>query len=354
MGDQMQKPITRSLQGTPVKRKMNTLGTPENLLIQRFGNAARASTGTLRLTVDIGDDAAVLAPEKGQELILTCDWFLEGTHFWRRKHPPDAVGWKCLSRALSDIAAMGGKPRCFLLSLAIPRNLTGRWLTEFLRGLRRAAARFSCALVGGDTTRSDKVLINITAIGQIRSGHFILRSGARIGDAIFVSGRLGEAELGLRLLRGPIRGMQVARPALKKHLYPEPRLALGQWLSHERLASSMMDLSDGLSSDLPRLCSASKMGASIDAANIPAVRVPPKFKPHRFNPLELALNGGDDYELLFTVRPANVRRIPNVFKGTRLTRIGQITAGHKLKLLFPDGSEQPLLARGWDPFRTDL
>jgi thiamine-monophosphate kinase len=116
----------------------------------------------------------------------------------------------------------------------------------------------------------------------------------------------------------------------------------------------MMDLSDGLSSDLPRLCSASKMGASIDAANIPAVRVPPKFKPHRFNPLELALNGGDDYELLFTVRPANVRRIPNVFKGTRLTRIGQITAGHKLKLLFPDSSEQPLLARGWDPFRTDL
>ena len=144
----MQKPIRRSLQGTPVKRKMNTLGTlgtPENLLIQRLGNAARASTGTLRLTVDIGDDAAVLAPEKGQELILTCDWFLEGTHFWRRKHPPDAVGWKCLSRALSDIAAMGGKPRCFLLSLAIPRNLTGRWLTEFLRGLRRAAARLRSA-----------------------------------------------------------------------------------------------------------------------------------------------------------------------------------------------------------------
>ena len=333
---------------------MNTLETPENQLIQRFSNAARSSTGALRLAVGIGDDAAVLASEKGQELILTCDWFLEGTHFWRGKHPPDAVGWKCLARALSDIAAMGGKPRCFLLSLGIPRKLTGSWLTEFLRGLRRAAARFSCVLAGGDTTRTDKVLINITAIGQIRSRHSILRSGARIGDAIFVSGRLGEAELGLRLLRGPIRGAQLARPALKKHLYPEPRLALGQWLSHEGLATSMMDLSDGLSSDLPRLCSASKVGASIDAANIPAVRLPPKFKSKRFNPLELALNGGDDYELLFTVRPANVRRIPNIFKGTPLTRIGQITTGRKLKLLFPDGSEQPLLARGWDPFRPGL
>jgi thiamine-monophosphate kinase len=326
---------------------------PENQIIQQVKVASRLAANARQPTVGIGDDAALLAAEPGHQVILTCDWFLEGTHFLADKHPADAVGWKCLARALSDIAAMGGKPRCFLLGLAISQERTGRWLADFLRGLKRAATRFSCPLAGGDTTRQDEVLINVTAIGELRAGRAVLRSGARPGDAIFVSGRLGEAELGLRLLRASKRRAQSNTEAMKKHLYPEPRLALGRWLANHRLASAMMDLSDGLSSDLPRLCSASKVGARIDVANLPSVRVSSKSQSSPFDPITLALDGGDDYELLFTVRSRNVRRIPSWFKGIPLTRIGQIVSGRKLNLVWPDGREESLLARGWDPFRPD-
>jgi hypothetical protein len=149
----------------------------------------------------IGDDASVFRGSKGFNQILSCDWFLEGTHFLRDRHPPDAAGWKCLARALSDIAAMGGVPRCFLLSLALPASHTGRWLDGFLQGLRRAAKRFGCVLAGGDTTERADILINVTVIGEVRTGRAVLRSGALPGDILFTSGRLGEAELGLRRIR---------------------------------------------------------------------------------------------------------------------------------------------------------
>src|SRR6267143_5510570 len=151
--------------------------------------------------VGIGDDAALFRPKPGHEIVLTCDWFLEGTHFLREKHPPDAVVWKCLARAVSDVAAMGGMPRCFLLSLAMPETHTGLWLDLFLGGLRRASRKFQCVLAGGDTTRRDKILINITVVGEVRAGSAVLRSGARADDILYVSGRLGEAELGLQILR---------------------------------------------------------------------------------------------------------------------------------------------------------
>ena len=323
----------------------------ENEIIQQVKAASRAPSSGRPLIVGIGDDAALFAPDAGHHIILTCDWFLEATHFLADKHPADSVGWKCLARAVSDIAAMGGRPRCFLLSLAITKERTGRWLTEFLRGLTRAATQFSCPLAGGDTTQRNQVLISVTAVGEIPISRAILRSGARAGDAIFVSGRLGEAELGLRLVRASRRRALSSAAALKKHLYPEPRLALGQWLADHQLASAMMDLSDGLSSDLPRLCAAGKVGANIEVARIPTVRPPTKPKSRRFDPIALALNGGDDYELLFTVRPSNVRRIPTSFNGISLTRIGQISAGRRLMLLWPDHRKKTLLPRGWDPFR---
>ena len=327
---------------------MNTL---ENRVVEKVRLASRPGAAWTRLITGIGDDAALFASRTGYQTILTCDWFLEGVHFLLAKHPPDAVGWKCLARAVSDIAAMGGKPQGFLLSLAIPKKLTGQWLTRFLGGLRRAASEFSCPLAGGDTTRREEVLISITAIGEVHARQAVRRSGARPGDAIFVSGRLGEAELGLKLLLAAKGRPQRNDPALKKHLYPEPRIALGQWLASNRLASAMMDLSDGLSSDLPRLCSASKVGVRIEAARIPAVRVPSESKLAALDPLRLALDGGDEYELLFTVSPRQVLRIPRVFNGIPLNRIGHITAGRKLTLVRPDGREEILVARGWDPFR---
>ena len=330
---------------------MNTRNTSENDLVRRIRAIGAAHLGrNSAVRLGIGDDAALLTPRPSYETVLTCDWFLEGAHFLRDKHPADSVGWKCLARAVSDIAAMGGQPRCFLLSLALPETHTGRWLNEFLAGLRRAARRFKCPLAGGDTTRRREILANVTVVGEIRSGRAVLRSGARPGDIIYVSGRLGEAELGLQRLRS-LRRAAKGDPVLKKHLYPEPRIALGRWLADHRIATAMMDLSDGLSTDLPRLCQASGVGARVDAARIPVVRDPNRSGVEKADALDLALNGGDDYELLFTVRPDKARRIPRTFQGIPLTAVGEIIREGNLTLIRSGGREKSLLPSGWDPFR---
>jgi thiamine-monophosphate kinase len=344
--------------------KSHTEKTSENALVRKVRTAMPREASRSGIKLGIGDDAALFAARPGYQAILTCDWFLEDTHFLRDSHPADSIGWKSLARAVSDVAAMGGTPRCFLLSLALPETLTGRWLDEFLAGLRRAARKLGCPLTGGDTTRQQQILVNITVIGEVRSGHALLRSGARPGDILYVSGRLGEADFGLQRLRSKAR---IARSdlALEKHLYPEPRLTLGRWLADHRLATSMMDISDGLSSDLARLCAAGKVGARIEAFSIPAVRLPrssgnktarsPRAAPsidaaQHPAALELALNGGDDYELLFTVRPGNAHRIPRSFRGLPLTAIGTITHQRALLLIHSDDHTERLRPRGWDPF----
>jgi len=328
---------------------MNTRSTPENDLIRRIRTGAGARLNSA-IQLGIGDDAALFSPRRGYETVLTCDWFLEGTHFLRDKHPADSVGWKCLARAVSDIAAMGAEPRCFLLGLALPDSHTGRWLNEFLAGLRRAARSFKCPLAGGDTTRRDEILLNVTVVGEILWGRALLRSGTRPGDTIYVSGRLGEAEMGLQHIRSK-RRIAKSEAAVRKHLYPEPRIALGRWLADRRIATSMMDLSDGLSTDLPRLCSASGVGARLHAARIPAVKEPNRPGAKNVDAIDLALNGGDDYELLFTVRPNKARQVPCAFHGLPLTAIGEIVRGRKLTLVRTDGREQALPRGGWDPFR---
>ena len=318
----------------------------ENHLVARIERAfGAAREKALRLA--LGDDGALWIARPRREMVLTCDWFLEGTHFLRDKHPADAVGWKCLARAVSDVAAMGGEPRCFLLSLALPKKLTGKWLDGFLRGLRRASKALRCELAGGDTTRRDEVLISVTVIGEVRRGGAILRSGAGPGDTIFVSGTLGEADLGLQQLR-QMRGM--GRPmnaALRKHLYPEPRLALGQWLAKRKLVTAMMDLSDGLSSDLPRLCRTSGVGARIEVDSLPVNKLRGSKDART-----LALDGGDDYELLFTVKPRNVARVPDNFHGLRLTRIGEVTRERKIVVRTDTGKTETLRSGGWDPFQA--
>jgi thiamine-monophosphate kinase len=331
---------------------MNTRNTSENELVRRIhavGTATSRLNSAVRL--GIGDDAALFSPQPGYETILTCDWFLEGTHFLRDKHPADSVGWKCLARAVSDIAAMGGEPRCFLLSLALPETHAGRWLDEFLSGLRRVAQKFKCPLAGGDTTRRDEILMNVTVVGDVRSGRALRRSGARPGDIIYVSGRLGEADLGLRRLRS-MRRIAKDDARLRKHLYPEPRISLGQWLSHYGMATSMMDLSDGLSTDLTRLCAASGVGARLEASRIPSASKALRFGLKNVEALDLALNGGDDYELLFTARPSKTNRIPRAFQGVPLTAIGEIKRDRRLKVIQLDGQETELRSGGWDPFKA--
>jgi thiamine-monophosphate kinase len=329
-----------------------TTGISEDDLLSRIRRALpfpQRRSSCLR--VAIGDDAAIFRPRSGFETILTCDWFLQGTHFLLDRHPPDSVGWKCLARAVSDLAAMGAEPRCFLLSLALPAAASGVWLDEFLRGLRAASVKLNCPAAGGDTTRRDEVLINTTVIGECRRGRAVLRDGAKPGDAIFVSGRLGEAEYGLRLMKDRKPRINPRDPRLRKHLYPQPRLALGAWLAHHRLATAMMDISDGLSSDLPRLCQASGAGARIEAHRIPRPELR-RLDAKKYHALELALHGGDDYELLFTVAPKNIHRIPRNLAGTHLTLIGEVLREKKIRLASEDGGETTLVRKGWDPFRT--
>jgi thiamine-monophosphate kinase len=328
------------------------LGPGEAAVLQRIQEIARRmeirSSG---VRLSIGDDAAVSRGRTGCDQILTCDWFLEGSHFLRDQHPADAVGWKCLARAVSDVAAMGGVPRCFLLSLALPATHTGVWLDQFLGGLRRAAKRCGCVLAGGDTTRNENILISVTVVGEARTGRAILRSGARPGDALFVSGRLGEAELGLRRIRNSKHRPNSHDAVLQKHLYPEPRLALGRWLAEKRLPSAMMDLSDGLSSDLSRLCSASGVGARIEAGKIPVVPLPKNGRSPGDDPFEMGFDGGDDYELLFTVPRRKCKRLPRVVQGLPITAIGEITKKRELLLIDEAGHAGPFPNRGWDPFR---
>jgi thiamine-monophosphate kinase len=330
----------------PSDRSLRSSQSEEQIIqkLHRSGSLGDASRG---LRLGIGDDAALFSQRSGFETILTCDWFLEGTHFLRDKHPADSIGWKCLARAVSDVPAMGGTPRCFLLSLALPSALTGAWLDAFLVGLRRAQRRLGCVLAGGDTARSNRILIQVTVVGEVHSGAAVLRSGAKPGDLIYVSGRLGEAESGLRRLLGQKR-IAHADPALRKHLYPEPRLRLGSWLAKNRIATAMMDLSDGLSTDLARLCGASRVGARIDTSCLPLASA---HQGQQKDVLNLALHGGDDYELLFTASPASRRRIPKNFARVRLTQIGEITRQRTLQLIDAGGSARTLVEGGWDSFR---
>jgi thiamine-monophosphate kinase len=285
----------------------------------------------------------------GKEWVVTTDAFLENVHFMQGIHPAEAVGYKALARAASDIAAMGARARYFFLTL--PDACTGAWLGGFLKGMGRAARRFGLTLAGGDTTKYPLFTASLTVMGEIQRGRGILRSGARPGDLLCVSGRLGEAELGLRLALRKLHKRKSWASQLKKHFFPEPRLAVGEWLAARRWATSMIDVSDGLSTDLEHLCKASRVGAVVWAPKIPVVKIPKEFQRLGLDPLHLALDGGEDYELLFTVPKKFSGRLPRKIEGVPVTIIGEITRGKKVVLIGPDGKSDLLQPRGWDPFR---
>jgi thiamine-monophosphate kinase len=326
----------------------------EDQLIARIGKRFRPPTNLAGLDSGLalgpGDDACVLRTSRGWQWVASSDAFIEGVHFVRRLHPPASIGYKALARAASDLAAMGATPRCFLLSLALPARLTKEWLASFLDGMARAARKFGMALAGGDTSQTDAIAINLTVLGEIRAGRAILRFGARPGDRIFVTGRLGAAQLGLEIL---LRGLS-RRPDLRRllapQLFPNPPVALGQWLSRIGLPTAMMDLSDGLSTDLDRLCRSSGVGARIRATSLPAVRVPEALRCRGIEALNLARDAGEDYQLLFTVPARASRRIPRRRDGVHITEIGEIVRGRGISIISADGSSSPLTPRGWDHF----
>jgi thiamine-monophosphate kinase len=276
------------------------------------------------MALGIGDDCAIFRPKgRHEELVFTTDMFIEDVHFRRETHTPAQVGYKALARGLSDIAAMGAEPRFCLLSVAFPKWASPNWVDRFFDGLLALARSTGTELAGGDLSHSSTFACDIVVCGACPSGTALRRSGARAGDAIYVSGFLGGSTLGLVKQKGI---------AHQRHLHPEPRLALGRYLRTR--ASAAMDLSDGLSLDLHRLCLASNVSADIDP--------PPIF---RGASLEQALHGGEDYELLFTARPN--RRFPASFGGVALTHIGFIRRGNPGRIRLHG---EPLTVKGYDHF----
>jgi thiamine-monophosphate kinase len=308
----------------------------EKLLIQRIRRAAGRRGNLAEL--GIGDDCAVLRIPSGHEALITTDFSLEDVHFRRQWHPPDSVGHRCLARGLSDIAAMGGVPHAAFLSLALPADLSQKWVDQFIAGLLKLAKRYSVQLAGGDTAQSpDGVLADIVVLGSVPKGKAILRSGARPGDFLYVTGTLGSSVEALNQLRD---GEKLRPKSHPKHFYPESRIAIGRFLREKKLASAMIDISDGLSTDLGHICEESKTGAVVYAEALPAVRGP--------DGLILALHGGEEYELLFTAPPK--RRIPQQIVGVAVTRIGQIVQGRQMKLVDANGRREILKPAGWEHF----
>jgi thiamine-monophosphate kinase len=293
----------------------------------------------------IGDDAALVrGPER---LLVTMDILVEDEDFRRNDHPPRLLGRKALNVNLSDIAAMGGRPLHALVGLALPGDVEESWLRQFMAGLRSAARAAGVALVGGDLSQSREIMIAVTVTGESRFP--VTRSGAKPGDAIFVSGTLGDAAGGLRLLeKGGISGVaKPVEPLLAAFLDPEPRLKLGALLARRRLASAMIDLSDGLSVDLRHICEESGTGAEVEAARVP---ISPALARFARDPLDMALNGGEDFELLFTVRPAKVAAIEALARTNRLTRIGRVTSGRTVRLITAKNRKTVLRPRGFEHF----
>ncbi|MFQ5778728.1 MAG: thiamine-phosphate kinase [Terriglobia bacterium] len=304
------------------------------------------------LRVGIGDDAAVLAGEGRRDWVVTTDLMVEGDHFLPGI-PAHAVGWKALARSLSDIAAMGARPRYALVALAVPRATPSRWVRAFFAGMRALARPQGVKLAGGDLSSAPQIVADVQVLGEVSSKRAVLRRGARAGELIFVSGTLGLSQLGLIALRHRrVRLTPLLKRALRAHRCPAPRLALAQALVRRARVSAMIDVSDGLSTDVAHLCQASRVGARIFAGRIPAVELPVDLvRRFRTNALELALNGGEDYELLFTLPGVQAKRMPKQLAGVKLTPIGEITRGRRVTLVDSRGRERELKPRGWDPFR---
>lgn len=319
----------------------------EKALIEKIRRQAQPTGRHRALIAGIGDDCAVLRLPPAHEALVTTDFSLEGVHFRRDWHPPDAVGHRCLTRGLSDIAAMGGEPLAAFLSLALPRKLPQAWVARFLNGFLKLARQFKVPLAGGDTAESPAgILADIVVLGSVPRGKAILRSGARPGDFIYVSGELGAAAATLdRLRRSPKRKL---RPAdFPRHFHPLPRLELGRILRQKQLASAMIDLSDGLSTDLAHICEESGVGAEIQADAIPRATM---GKSRQEVDLQFALHGGDDYELLFTAPRA--KRIPKELAGVPITQIGHITRSKQVLLLHQNGVRRKLAPQGWQHFAS--
>ncbi len=307
--------------------------------------------------VPVGDDAAVV--EAGQhQMALTSDMFVEGVHFDLDTASAHDLGHKCISATVSDLAAMGASPRYALVSVALPSDVEAPWVMELYGGIREAADEYGMAVVGGDTSRGQQRVVSVTAIGTVAAGKAVTRSGAEMGDAVVVTGTLGAAAGGLRLAKSPPHDVREAlgsdwgRELLQAHLRPVARVGEGETLAQAG-ATAMIDISDGLTIDLARLCTESGVGVRLNLGEVPVA--PELDELERLldvDPLNNALHGGEDYELLASLPPGAVGAVKRTLMerfGTVLTSVGEISES-RLVAVRPDGTETPLQPRGWDHF----
>lgn len=316
------------------------------------------------LITGIGDDAAVFRSRAGRETVITTDMLVEGVDFDLDRFRTEAreVGHKSLAVSLSDLAAMGARPLFSLLSVGLPaaRWRRGRFLEEFYEGVRALAEAYDVALIGGDISRTpERVVVDSVALGEVRRGRAVLRSGAKPGDLIYVTGSLGGAAAGLRLLRKraasrkPVALTPGERRLVRRQLAPVPRVEWGMMLGEHRLATAMIDLSDGLSSDLAHVCRESRVGARIEAATVPLDPSLPHAAVDDEDALALALDGGEDFELLFTVSPRAASRLPGEVGGVRATCIGEVTRERGKLRLVADGRAALIRPAGYEHFARE-
>lgn len=330
--------------------KLSTLG--EFGLIRAIQQ--RSPRRSVRTVVGIGDDAAVLKVSPSARLLATKDMLVEGVHFDLSTTDFYSLGWKSAAVNLSDIAAMGGIPRFCLTAIALPQHISAEQILEFYRGCGEMLKRFKVALVGGDTCASrNGMTISITMLGETDKKGPLTRAGARPGDRIFVTGSLGDSAAGLELRNNRGKG-QGARgkeftKLVAKHLRPVPRVDEGRLIARSGCASSMIDISDGLFSDLGHICDESKTGADISANLIPVSSSLRTLSPFLNKPaLSYACSGGEDYELLFTVPPAKVKKLLSL--GVKVWEIGTIQAGKSRSFVNSDGRRNKILPTGYDHF----
>jgi thiamine-monophosphate kinase len=312
----------------------------ESEIISRLKSLAGSNN---RVSVGIGDDAAVITTTRGRDLIACCDMMVEGVHFRTEWVTPRLLGRKALAVNLSDVAAMGAVPKFAMTSIAVPPMCSSGFVDELFEGVFELANAFGVSIIGGDTSASrDSLFIDVSVIGECESGRAITRGGAKIGDTIYVSGSLGASALGLSLLEDGFRladskeRRDARHQAILKHLAPDPQVNLGRKIGEGRLATSMIDISDGLSTDLCHVLDESDCGAVIHAGSIPiaeCVRSNLSAAPG-FDPLRLALNSGEEYELLFTARREDQQSVANLSAecGVEITAVGEIVEGRHLQV----------------------
>jgi thiamine-monophosphate kinase len=353
-------PIFKEMRSTT---QFGSASTGEQTLLSRI-RARADNSGKTGVRLGIGDDCALLRVRVGEELAVTTDLSIDGRHFRLDWHTPEVVGHRTLARGLSDLAAMGARPVAAFLSLGLPAELvqdtkarSASWIARFYDGFLALAEKYKTPLAGGDLAQSPVAVADVVLVGAVRRGRALLRSGARPGDSIYVTGRLGGAAVGLARLaefaatdsgkrqtsgRFGLKIPHRLHSALEAHLHPQPRLAQGLWLAKHGLATAALDLSDGLSTDLNHLCEESGVAAEVDAAATPV---------YSGATLDQALNGGEDYELLFTAPTGT--RIPRAIAGVPVTRIGRILqsrAATPAAVLITDTGARPLEPRGWEHF----